>query len=58
MKDPAAALQGILGEADALLRPLGSRLQHERNRIENAHLKDRFVMRDEASNVVRVGPEP
>jgi hypothetical protein len=43
--------------AQEQLRPLGSRLQHERNRIENAHLKDRFVMRDEASNVVRAGPE-
>jgi hypothetical protein len=29
----------------------------ERNRIENAHLRDGFDMTDEKVNVVRIGPE-
>ena len=39
------------------LRLLGSRLERERNRIENAHLRDGFEMTDEQGNVVRIGPE-
>jgi hypothetical protein len=39
------------------LRLLGSQLERERNRIENAHLRDGFDMTDEDGNVVRIGPE-
>jgi len=39
------------------LRLLGSQLERERNRIENAHLSEGFDMSDEQGNVVRIGPE-